>query len=176
MSDVAASWHGHCKTLSSTSQAPYRWVLVCDTSQASPHFSDWGICCGLSLFKTPFASILILKAQKRSRQENLTRFPEGDDQPSGRIKNYAGTHYLGFVGKKLQPQCWWSLWWLFVWLRTAGTGSKAAEEGESEILINIWGNEPEVMYDVLHRTELGFGFTQELTDQDFKKGRGRMGE
>lgn len=63
-----------------------------------------------------------------------------------------------------------------MWLRTAGTGSKAAEEGESEILINIWGNEPEVMYDVLHRTELGFGFTQELTDQDFKKGRGRMGE
>lgn len=41
--------------------------------------------------------------------------------------------------------------------------------------MNIWGNEPKVMYDVLHRRELRFGFTQEPTDQDFK-GRGRMGE
>lgn len=45
-----------------------------------------------------------------------------------------------------------------------------------DFLMNIWGNEPEIMYDVLCRTELGFGFTQEPTDQDFKKGRERMGE
>lgn len=41
--------------------------------------------------------------------------------------------------------------------------------------MNIWGSDPEVMYDVLYRSELGFGFPQEPTDQDFKKGRGRMG-
>lgn len=42
--------------------------------------------------------------------------------------------------------------------------------------MNIWGNDPEVMYDVLYRSELGFGFSQEPTDQDLKKGRGRIGE
>lgn len=46
-----------------------------------------------------------LKAQKRSRQKFDQFFSN---------KNYAGTGYLGLLGKKLWPDCWWRLWWLFM--------------------------------------------------------------